>query len=240
MNEQGYLHCDSDHGVRCIPEADVASVLASSWRVPGHDEEVQLDANVEDDDYVPCLELWLGQVGLLAAVANSVDSESHCEVEGRSRHDTKVVDCCLLAYGFSQYMTSLQYVPKVNASPAGTARMRRAVKAQITRYGPSGVPKGCVETQNLVKGNTPCRPASLMRRESPMITAIMLPKDARAMRKFNPRTAPLSPKTLLKNRAAVVRSEFCSSSLGTVMMSVSTYLRLNLGHKTYRQQRKRR
>jgi hypothetical protein len=137
-------------------------------------------------------------------------------------------------------MISLQHVPKVNASPAGTARMRSAVRAQMTKYGPSGVPKGCVETQNLVKGNTPCRPASLMRRESPMITAIMLPKDARAMRKFNPRTAPLSPKTLLKNRAAVVRSEFCSSSLGTVMLSDSVYLRSNSGQKTHRQQRMRR
>ena len=107
----------------------------------------------------------------------------------------------------------------MNASPAGTARMRRAVKAQMTKYGPNGVPKGRVETQNLVKGKTPCLPASLMRRERPMMTAIMLPKDARAMRKFSPRTAPLSPKTLLKNRAAVVRSEFCSSSLGTVILS---------------------
>ena len=116
-------------------------------------------------------------------------------------------------------MKSLLYVPKVNASPAGTARMRSAVRAQMTKYGPSGVPKGRVETQNLVQGNTPCLPASLMRRESPMMTAIMLPKDARAMRKLSPRTAPLSPKTLLKNRAAVVRSEFCSSSLGTGTVS---------------------
>jgi hypothetical protein len=112
----------------------------------------------------------------------------------------------------------------VNASPAGTARISSAVKAQMTKYGPSGVPKGCVETQNFVKGNTPCLPASLMRRERPMMTAIMLPKDARAMRKFSPRTAPLSPKTLLKNNAAVVRSEFCSSSLGTGRVLVEMYL----------------
>lgn len=137
-------------------------------------------------------------------------------------------------------MNTLRHVPKVNASPAGTARMRSAVRAQMTKYGPSGVPKGCVETQNLVKGNTPWRPASLMRRESPMITAIMLPKDARAMRKFSPRTAPLSPKTLLKNRAAVVRSEFCSSILGTTTVSAGMYLYANVDWTAYRQRRRRR
>jgi hypothetical protein len=114
------------------------------------------------------------------------------------------------------------YIPKVKASPAGTATMSRAVKPQMTAYGPNGVPKGCVETQNLVKGNTPCRPASLILRESPIMTAIMLPKDASAMRKFNPCTALLSPKTLLKNSAAVVSLELSSSSLGTMSWSVET------------------
>lgn len=77
-NFQEYSHRDSDHGVRSIPEANVTSVLTSSWRVPGHDEEVQLDANVEDDDDVPSLELRLGQVGLLTAPTHGVDTESHC------------------------------------------------------------------------------------------------------------------------------------------------------------------
>jgi len=76
--DRGYSHRDSDHSVRSIPEANIASVLASSWRIPGHDEKVQLDANVEDDDDVPGLELRLRQVSLLATPANGVDTESHC------------------------------------------------------------------------------------------------------------------------------------------------------------------
>lgn len=30
------------------------------------------------------------------------------------------------------------------------------VSTHFTKYGPKGVPKGFVETQKLVKGNTPC------------------------------------------------------------------------------------
>lgn len=100
----------------------------------------------------------------------------------------------------------------MKASPAGIARIISAVKDQMTAYGPNVVPKGLVETQNVVQGRTPCRPHSLIRRDKPMITAIMLPKEAKAMRKLRPRTAPLLPKTFSKNRPAVVRSDALISS----------------------------
>lgn len=32
----------------------------------------------------------------------------------------------------------------------------RAVRAHFSQYGPSGVPKGRVDVQNLVNGSTPC------------------------------------------------------------------------------------
>ena len=96
------------------------------------------------------------------------------------------------------------------------AKIINMVRPQMTRYGPKGVPKGLVETQNVVQGRTPCRPHSLIRRDMPIITAIMLPKEAKAMRKLRPRTAPLLPKTFVKNRLAIVSLELSISSLGTV------------------------
>lgn len=109
----------------------------------------------------------------------------------------------------------------------------------MTMYGPSVVPNGFVDTQNVVQGRTPCRPHSLIRRDNPMITAIMLPKDAKAMRKLSPRTALLLPKTFSKNRLAVVSFEFSISSFGTVRIAISvvtlTYTRLS---RTDQQQRK--
>jgi hypothetical protein len=72
------LHCDSDHGVRSIPEADIAGILASCWRIPGHDDEVELDADVEDDHGIPGFELGLRQVCLLATPTDDIDAERHC------------------------------------------------------------------------------------------------------------------------------------------------------------------
>lgn len=94
---------------------------------------------------------------------------------------------------------------------------------QMTTYGPSGVPNGLVDTQNVVHGRTPCRPHSLICLESPTITEIMFPREARAIKKFRPRTAAPSPNTLEKKRLAVVSSEFASSSLGTGI-SLACYL----------------
>lgn len=72
------LHCDSDYCVGGVPEADVAGVLASCWRVPRHDEKVKLDADVEDDHNVPSFELGFGQVCLLATPTDDVDAKCHC------------------------------------------------------------------------------------------------------------------------------------------------------------------
>lgn len=48
------------------------------------------------------------------------------------------------------------YVLKLNASPAGGARIIMTVRAHLTRYGPAGVPNGLVEAQNRGNGRTPC------------------------------------------------------------------------------------
>lgn len=37
---------------------------------------------------------------------------------------------------------------KLNASPAGTAKMTMTVRIHLIRYGPAGVPNGFVDAQN--------------------------------------------------------------------------------------------
>jgi hypothetical protein len=45
---------------------------------------------------------------------------------------------------------------KLNASPAGGASIITTVKVHLTKYGPSGVPKGRVDAQKRGQGRTPC------------------------------------------------------------------------------------
>ena len=47
-------------------------------------------------------------------------------------------------------------VRKLNASPAGGARIINIVNPHWNTYGPRGVAKGRVEDQNFGHGNTPC------------------------------------------------------------------------------------
>lgn len=121
---------------------------------------------------------------------------------------------------------------KLKASPAGGARIMRIVSAHLTKYGPSGVPKGRVEAQKRGKGSTPCLlsrklicqhthqsnwatpdsslvlkthlPHSLISLDEPINTAIKFPNELNAIKKFNPLTAPLDPNTLVKNRLAAI------------------------------------
>lgn len=95
-----HSHSNSHHGVCGIPEANIASILPTCRRVPRHDDEVHLDADVESNHDVPGLELGFGQVRLSSPPADNVDSERHCQVEECFRHDGKIVDCRLSAYEF--------------------------------------------------------------------------------------------------------------------------------------------
>lgn len=101
-----------------------------------------------------------------------------------------------------------------NASPAGTARITRTVRAHLVKYGPIGVPNGLVDAQNCGQGSTPCRPHSLINREEPRRTAMRLPNELSAMRKLRPRTAPWSPNTFVKRRPAAIVFPARISSLG--------------------------
>lgn len=74
---RGCLHCNTNDGICSIPEANVSGILSALGRVPWHDEKVELDQNVKDDDNMPRLELRLGQVGLASAPADNIDTDSH-------------------------------------------------------------------------------------------------------------------------------------------------------------------
>lgn len=103
---------------------------------------------------------------------------------------------------------------KLKASPAGGAKIMSTVMAHLSRYGPSGVPKGRVDTQNGVQGSTPCRPISRITRDCPMSTASRFPKALMTTRKLRPRAARV-PKMALKKSEATVCSELRIASAGT-------------------------
>lgn len=79
------LHCNSRHGICCIPKADITSILATNGGIPGHHKEVELDENIEDNHEMPGLEFGFGEVGVLSAPANNVDTNTHRKIKGSSR-----------------------------------------------------------------------------------------------------------------------------------------------------------
>lgn len=76
------LHCNSRHGICCIPKADIASILATTGRIPGHHKEVKLDENIKDNHEMPGLKFGFGKVGVLSAPANNVDTNTHRKIKG--------------------------------------------------------------------------------------------------------------------------------------------------------------
>lgn len=73
---------DARDDVGCVPEADITSIRTTSGWVPWHDQKVQLQQDVEDDDGVPRLEAGVWQVGSLAAPADHIEANGHGKVEG--------------------------------------------------------------------------------------------------------------------------------------------------------------
>jgi len=104
-------------------------------------------------------------------------------------------------------------VPKSKASPAGGATIINTVIAHFNVYGPMGVPKGLVVTQNLGYGSTPCLPISRMTLDWPINTVTRLPNADKITSMFRP-LAACAPKTAVKNRLAVVVFAVRISALG--------------------------
>lgn len=110
-----------------------------------------------------------------------------------------------------KYSIISKYIPKLNASPAGIARIIKIVIPNWKIYGPRVVPKGLVDTQKSVNGMTPCLPHSRSIRDLPREPDTIFPNALKAMRKFKPRTRVLLPRTFLNHKLAVVRLA-CSRS----------------------------
>lgn len=66
-------------------------MTTGGW-VPGHDDEVELNEDIEDDDNIPRLELGLREIGLASAPANDVDTDGHGQVEHSLRENGQIVD----------------------------------------------------------------------------------------------------------------------------------------------------
>lgn len=66
-------------------------MTTGGW-VPGHDDEVELNEDIEDDDNIPRLELRLGEIGLASAPADDVDTDGHGQVEHGLRENGQIVD----------------------------------------------------------------------------------------------------------------------------------------------------
>jgi hypothetical protein len=104
---------------------------------------------------------------------------------------------------------------KLNASPAGGAKIIRMVKNHFNTYGTRGVPNGLVDPQTRGQGRTPWRPHSRITRDEPMIVEVMFPNAERAIRKLRALEEFLEPKTAEKKRDAASCLDVLSEAFGT-------------------------
>lgn len=86
---------DADDAVSCVPEADVAARGASLRRVPRHDEQEDLDEQVEDDGRIPAPEFRTTDTDARALASDQVDTGGHEEKEEGIRVALEVDDCLL-------------------------------------------------------------------------------------------------------------------------------------------------
>ena len=89
---EGNLHADARDNIGSVPEAHIAGVHAASRRVPGHDEEVDVDERVENNDNIPGAELGTRQAEAAAAVTDDKEPQTQQHVEDRRRIDVQVID----------------------------------------------------------------------------------------------------------------------------------------------------
>ena len=59
---------DPNNNISAVPETDISAFRSASGRIPRHDDQVELDQDVENEYDVPNLECWLGQSQPIATV----------------------------------------------------------------------------------------------------------------------------------------------------------------------------
>lgn len=97
MKMGGCLHCDASSSICGVPEADITGILATGGWVPWHDDDVELDEDVEDNDKIPRLKLRFGKASLASAPANDVNTDRHCQMEDCGWESAQVVDCLIVS-----------------------------------------------------------------------------------------------------------------------------------------------
>ena len=75
------LHGDSNHNVCCIPEGHITPITASGWRVPGHDNEVQIYSDIENNSHIPGAEGWAWEAKSLAPESDKIDADGEGDIE---------------------------------------------------------------------------------------------------------------------------------------------------------------
>ena len=85
-----FLHCNTGDNVCSIPERHIS--LSTRWRIPRHDNQIQVNQDVEPQHGVPDLEAGSRQSKTLAAVSNEYKSKRKCKVEYCGRVDLKIND----------------------------------------------------------------------------------------------------------------------------------------------------
>jgi len=158
-----YSHCNACHAVCSVPEAHGTTIRTLLRWHPGHDKKEDLDQDEQANRNIPRLELGPLNTELTTLTPNKVHSDRHGEEEERLGVILEVDNCRQLsARSIDDFKVLTWRIPKLKASPAGGARIINTVIAHFSMYGPMGVPKGLVVTQNLGYGNTPCLPISRM------------------------------------------------------------------------------
>lgn len=75
------LHSNTDHAIRCVPEADFTGVRAALRWPPGHSDDEDLDEDEEDQKDVPDLEVSASSAHTLVMASDKVQPDTQGQME---------------------------------------------------------------------------------------------------------------------------------------------------------------
>jgi hypothetical protein len=84
------LHGNTSDNIRPIPKTHIA--LPARWRVPRHDNQIQVDQDIDSKHPIPDPEARARKIETLSSAAYEDQPEGECQVENRGRVDLQVDD----------------------------------------------------------------------------------------------------------------------------------------------------
>ena len=151
-----YSQSKTNNAISCVEEANISRInTALGWN-PRQDEKVDVYGHSEDKDHVPCDELPTRSSDGLSSLSNEPETEGQEEGEhvrgvgldvNNYYNDDENAEANRSVRVASMMQCNEVNVLKLNASPAGGARMTITVRTHLRRYGPRGVLNGRVEAQ---------------------------------------------------------------------------------------------